>query len=180
MKEEGPSLIKELANQGSIERGVVGLFVSRFDDKPHSIQIGDYDTSLIQGGENSLRWFNLSLGDEGDAWRWETDLTKSHFGQHVLFKHDMRWVELNAGYAGIGLTTADFKKVSDILVEADPAQTVCNGKRCLTKDKCENHKGKIPDLHLSISNQAHYVIKGDDLLVDKSIVDHTGEYLCEI
>lgn len=92
LKEEGPSLIKELANQGSIDRGVVGLFVSRFDNKPHSIQIGDYDTSLIQGGENSLRWFKLSLGDEGDAWRWETDLTKSHFGQHVLFKHDMRWV----------------------------------------------------------------------------------------
>ena len=38
----------------------------------------------------------------------------------------------------------------------------------------------MPNFRLSVSNTAHYTVDGKDLLNSKSIIDHTGEYLCEI
>ena len=54
---EGPLFFDELARAGLINRAVFGLFISRFDSKPHSIQIGDYDTAFVEGGEESLDWY---------------------------------------------------------------------------------------------------------------------------
>lgn len=39
---------------GVIDRAMVGLFVSRFNSKTHSIQFGDYDPSYVEGGETNL------------------------------------------------------------------------------------------------------------------------------
>ena len=38
----------------------------------------------------------------------------------------------------------------------------------------------MPEIRLSVSNTAHYTLEGKDLLEPNSIVDHTGEYLCEM
>lgn len=48
---EGPLFIEELVNAGLIDSAVFGLFISRFESKPHSIQIGGYDVDKVEGGE---------------------------------------------------------------------------------------------------------------------------------
>ena len=54
---EGPLFFDELARAGLINRAVFGLFISRFESKPHSIQIGDYDDSFVEGGDEALDWY---------------------------------------------------------------------------------------------------------------------------
>ena len=72
---EGPLFFEELARAGLIKRGVFGLFVSRFESEPHSIQIGDYDTRFVEGtDEASLDWYTIHIGSDG-TFRWWTDLT---------------------------------------------------------------------------------------------------------
>ena len=154
------------------------MFISDQHAKKRSIQIGDFDASYVEGGEKNLNW--LSLNSVGKEWRWQTDLTKAHFGDTLLFKHDWRWVEVNAGYAGMGLTVEDFEEVTGILEKQMPEEIYCDDQKCRLKQSCEEYKGQIPDLKLNLSNRAEFTVKGDDLLVAKSYVDHTGEYLCEI
>lgn len=109
----------ELKNAGKIERAVVGLFVSRFESKTHSIQIGDYDTGLVHGGEPHLHWFNLAVPEKIGLWRWQTDLTDSYLGDHNIFKHSFKWVEVNAAYASVGFTSEDFEKASAKIMDID-------------------------------------------------------------
>ena len=74
--DEGPSFVHELKRAEVIDRGVVGLFVSRFHKKQSSIQIGDYDTeTYVDGGDKNLHWYSLTLNDNLGTWRWQTDLT---------------------------------------------------------------------------------------------------------
>ena len=61
-----------------------------------------------------------------------------------------------------------------------PADIYCDDQTCLLKKRCEDYKGKLPSLKLNFSNRAEFTVKGDDLLAAKSVIDHTGEYLCEI
>ena len=91
---------------GVIDRAVVGLFLSEFEYKKPTIQIGDYDTDYVEGGELGLDWFELTT--ESQEWKWHTDLTDCYFGGKKLFQHYFKWAELNAGYSGIGLTSEDF------------------------------------------------------------------------
>ena len=65
---EGPLLINEMKKQGIIDRSLVALFVSKFASKKHSIQIGDYDESFVDGGKSNLHWFTLTIAEKG--WRW--------------------------------------------------------------------------------------------------------------
>jgi len=80
----------------------------------------------------------------------------------------------------MGLTEEDYKEVTDMLVDQLPDDIYCDKQRCLLKQKCESYSGQIPDLKLKISNRADFTVKGDDLLASKSVIDHTGEYLCEV
>jgi len=110
---EGISFIDALKKQGKIDRAVFGLFVSRYPDKPHSVQIGDWDSSFVDQGDHGLEWFSITVDNLG--YKWQTDLTNAHFGSTKLFQHDFKWIELNAGYEGIGLASEDFEKASQLL-----------------------------------------------------------------
>ena len=57
-----------MKKQGIIDRSVVGLFVSKFASKTHSIQIGDYDESFVEGGKHNMHWYTLMIADKG--WKW--------------------------------------------------------------------------------------------------------------
>ena len=149
---------------GVIDRAVFGLYVSRYEDMPHSIQIGDYDENLVEGGSSeNLHWFPLTVDKMG--WRWELDLTDATFGDKSLFMHDFKWIELNASYAGIGLTSEDFIAATDDLMLLDPASIHCDDEKCIGQKPCDSYKGLIPDLNLTISDSFTVSVKGDDLLI---------------
>ncbi len=153
----------------------MSLFISRFHSEKHSALVGDYSTDFVaDNDEHNIQWYSLS--PESKEWHWETDLTNAHFGDKKLFSHDFKWVRVNAGYAGIGLTSDDFDKASLELRQIDRENTVCDDRKCLTKNACSEWKGKVPDVKMTLSNKEQYTIKGDDLLHEKSIVDETGEY----
>ena len=173
---EGPSFVHALKRAGIIDRALVGLFVSKFEDINHTIQVGDFDPTVVEGGETGIQWFSLAVADL--TWKWQTDLTKAHLGTKSLFKHDFKFVELAAGYEGTGLSSDDFTAASNILEAAHPNGIVCDGKKCLMKESCENYKGKMPDLKLTVSNRITYTIEGDDLL--KEIKAGADKTFCQI
>ena len=175
---DGPSFIDTLKKQGKIQRAVVSLFVSRFESKPHSIQIGDYDESFVHGGEKNLEWYSLTVDNLG--YKWQTDLTDAYIGKHKLFTHDFKWVEVNAGYSGIGLTSEDFEKASMRLLDASPADIYCNDEHCFGKHACSKYRNKIPDLKLTLSNRITYTIPGHKLVESRNIIVGSGKYECEL
>ena len=156
----------------------MSLFVSRFKTKPHSIQIGDYDESFVVGGEANLEWYSLTVDNMG--YKWQTDLTEAYIGKHKLFTHDFKWIELNAGYSGIGLTSEDFEKASMVLLDADPAGIYCNDNHCFGKHACSRYANKIPDLKFTLSNRITYTIPGHKLVESRKIIVGTGKYECEL
>lgn len=176
---EGPSFVDSLKKSGKIDRAIVALFVSRFESKQHSIQIGDFDPSYVEGGEETIEWFSLTVDNMG--WKWQTDLTDATFGSTQLFTHDFKWVEINAGYHSMGLTSEDFSKVSDLLTESDPNNVYCDNDRCLIKKKCADYMGKLPQLTMTLSNRITYRIPGDKLLRNHTVeVEDQGKFLCEV
>ena len=58
----------------------------------------------------NLEWYSITVDNMG--YKWQTDLTDAYLGEKKLFTHDFKWVEVNSGYAGIGLTSEDFDKAS--------------------------------------------------------------------
>ena len=73
-----------MKKEGLIDRIVFSIFVSRFESNSHSLQIGDYDTTFIDGGEKNLSWFHLD--DVMDS-RWFIDITAAHLGETSIFSH---------------------------------------------------------------------------------------------
>jgi len=84
----------------------------------------------------------------------------------------------------MGLTTEDYTEVTDMLKAqlAKEGELYCDNdaNRCLLKEKCESYSGQILDLKLRLSNRADFTVKGEDLLAPKSVIDHTGEYQCQL
>jgi len=126
----------------------------------HSIQIGDYDTSYVVGGETGLHWFELMINDNVGSWRWQTDLTDSYFGDKKLFEHFFKWAEINASYSGIGLTSEDFE-IASIVLRAANKDIYCDYDKCLGKEECSAYKGKIPDFTFTLSNRVNFTVAGD-------------------
>ena len=114
---EGPLLLREMKKAKVIDRAVFSFFISDQHAKHHSLQIGDYDTTYVQGGETNLHWYSLTVDKMG--WRWQTDLTAAHLGGKRLFTHDFKWVEINPSYAGIGLTSEDFDTTSKKFMDGE-------------------------------------------------------------
>ena len=113
---EGPLLLHELKKKGVIDRSMVAMFIADQHKKRRSIQIGDYDPSYVEGGESNLHWYSLLVSGSGE-WRWQTDLTKAHFGDRQLFTTYFQYAELNAGFVGMGLTEEDYREAVDMLKE---------------------------------------------------------------
>ena len=66
------------------------------------------------------------------------------------------------------------------MMQQDPSGIYCDENRCLGRNECASYKGKLPEMSFQLSNRGTYTVPGDDLLSERVIVDHTGEYLCEI
>ena len=150
----GPLLLHELKKAGVIDRSMIAMFIADQHKKRRSIQIGDYDANeYVDGGDTNMHWYSLLVASNGE-WRWQTDLTHAKFGDQKLFTTYFQYAELNAGYAGIGLTEEDYSDAVDILKEKIGKDEIhCDEERCLLKEKCEDYQGEIPDLHLKLSNR---------------------------
>ena len=141
-----------MKKQGVIDRALVSIFISDQHARSHSATIGDYSTEFIEeNNEHKIQWYSLS--PESQEWHWEVDLTNAHLGDKKLFAHDFKWVRVNAGYAGIGLTRDDFDKASLELRQIDAQNIVCDEIKCLTKNQCSDYIGKIPDVKMTLSNR---------------------------
>ena len=174
--DEGPSFVAALKKQKVIDKAIVSLFVSRFESKTHSIQIGDFDTSLVNGGEPHLHWFGLAVPENVGSWRWQTDLTDAYLGEHNIFRRSYKWVEVNAAYASVGFTTEDYEKASAKLMNTDSTIT-CDEKSCFGREECATYAGKMLDVTFTISNRVNATLPGDELLAD--IVD-SDDFKCQI
>ena len=114
------------------------------------------------------------------GYKWQTDLTDAYLGERKLFTHDFKWVEINSGYAGIGLTSEDFDKATLQLLDIDPKEIYCDDTYCFGKQKCSNYADKIPDLKLTLSSRITYTIPGHKLVQERNIALDEGQYLCEL
>mmetsp|Transcript_32892 Transcript_32892/g.40665 ORF Transcript_32892/g.40665 Transcript_32892/m.40665 type:complete len:285 (+) Transcript_32892:804-1658(+) len=114
------------------------------------------------------------------GWKWQTDLTDAYLGEQKLFIHDFKWVEINSGYAGIGLTSEDFEKASRLILNVDPTEIYCDDTYCFGKNACNNYADLLPDLKFTLSSRVTYTVPGHKLVQDRDIVIGAGRYQCEM
>lgn len=164
----------ELQKNEVIKRAIVGLFLGGKLDTdeilPSELIIGGYDPNkYVIDGVNGLNWMSLTLANQ-----WQTDITDAYFGELKLFKHSFKWLELNAGFSGFGLTTEDFQIVAKEIQKADMTDSVvCSENECFGKLACSEYAQNLPKFKFTISNKFEYEVGSDKLLKDISttIVD---------
>lgn len=99
--------------------------------------------------------------------QWQTDITDAYIGDLKLFKHSFKWLEINAGFSGIGLTAEDFKVVADEIQKADLSQTIeCSDSDCIGSQACAEYEKTLPKLKFTISNKFEYEVGPEKLLED--------------
>jgi len=120
------SILWTLAKQRKIKRPVVSVFVSKFEhlNIPSTLQLGDFNTTLIEGGEDAITWFDLTNDTE-----WQVYLSWAHFGDKQLFEHDFKPVEINLGVPYIGVDDETFEKLQNHLTLMDSSIT-CDQVNC--------------------------------------------------
>ena len=137
-REKKDSFVENLKKSGAIRRSVVGLFISPDESKnPHEIQIGEYNTTYVDGGEKNLVWMSLIKED-----RWMAELTDSYYGDDVLFTHFFKPAEINAGFEGIGVQQSDYNQLRRKILELDDSW-YCDETECISSEPCEEHYDKI-------------------------------------
>lgn len=98
-------------------------------------------------------------------------------GDHNIFRHSFKWVEINAAYSSVGLTSEDFEKASSKLMDTDES-IECDMDGCQGKNECDTYKGKIPELVFTISNRVNATLHGDELL--SSQTDPNSDFKCQL
>jgi len=91
--------------------------------------------------------------DKDQDTRWTVAITDANFGEKNIFYHTIRWMDLNPSYQGIGLTWEDFSMISLETSEKYPKEVMCTDDSCVAVTTCDEMKGKIPDITISIQNQ---------------------------
>jgi hypothetical protein len=65
------SLVLQLVNNGLISNAMVAFYYSKYpDEKPSSVMFGDLDSSVVEGGEAAIKWFDILEDDD-----WQVDIT---------------------------------------------------------------------------------------------------------
>ena len=123
--------------------------------------MGDYDAEMyVEGGEDALKWFNLSKDSDG----WTLDMTQASFGAETLFTHTIKQAKIDVTFRGIGLPDEFYTQVTKAL----PADSfACSDTSCTSVKPCHKLMGEffeIPDLTFTLGDHEHYSIPKELLL----------------
>ena len=114
--DRGDSFILELKREEVIEQALFAIYISKnTNEVSHSIQIGDWNRTLVADGEE-MDFYSLS----GDGSSWAVDVTDAKYGDQTIVSDWQEWAILDTNVAGIGLIPDHFSTVANIMTESDP------------------------------------------------------------
>lgn len=169
---------EEIGGEPLIEHAVYAVLVSPDTRvREHEIMIGDYDTDLVQGGEDGIDWYNNCHEQN-----WYLKLTDTYMGENHLCQQCHRKAMINVGFEGIGVPFWELNKIKKVFKQAHE-KWWCDDGYCMNEETCDDvlMDSLVPDYTFTLQDRMNYTIPVRDLLQDiPDTLHHKVTYKCRL